>query len=311
MMTTIFRCGLICTLLTGITLDTWSEPSRGEADESHEVITRITTSRGEHIHITAQDFLHAWRARALAEPSLRDTPAARRATLEQLIDLYILANEAEGRVEQADHSAEALRDQLAARAYLEHDFEARLQAYNLPKRYVQDSKRQNIGMFRHPELRRGVHLLFKPRGTSLSPMTATQAQALKPYVARAVDEMRREPVRSAESLKSRVERYQAWLSDEYEVIFENLGRFALKGRFHEGFTEACFKITTAQTLSSPIETPFGYHFVWIEEIIPPLDTPDEEIDRVVRQKLLPSVRTHEWRQLMYELQRRSERSARE
>ena len=76
-------------------------------------------------------------------------------------------------------------------------------------------------------------------------------------------------------------------------------------------TEAEGGEEAAQTLSSPIETPFGYHFVWIEEVIPPLDTPDEEIDRVVRQKLLPSVRTHEWRQLMYELQRRSERSGRE
>jgi hypothetical protein len=156
-------------------------------------------------------------------------------------------------------------------------------------------------IFRHPELRRAVHLLIKPVTSSNTEMTKTQAEVLRPIVKRVESDLKQRPIASADELKSRVEHYQAWVPKNYEVIFENLGRFALEGRFHRGFSEACFHVTAPRTLTESIETPFGFHFVWIQEIIASLDTPDEDIEAEVKKRLLPAIRKHEWKIFTYEI----------
>lgn len=288
------------------------EPKHHSLDDTAQVkasagvtLAHLVTPSQRVIKITAVDFAEAWRARQLTEPELIDTPSERRATLGSLIELTLLSERAQELGYPERPLVRYLRDQAAVRSFLAEDFEERLQAHNLPQHYVEASVQQNIGIFRHPELRRGAHLLLKPREIS-KPMTAEQSATLKPLADRVNTDLRGDPITSSDELKQRVARYQSWVPAEYEVIFERLGRFALRGRFDPEFTADCFKITTPKTLTSPIRSPFGYHLVWIEEVIPPLHTSDAEIEQTVRAKILPAVRAHEWGQLMYDLSKRVE-----
>ena len=63
---------------------------------------------------------------------------------------------------------------------------------------------------------------------------------LQSVVSRIQDDLQHDPVTLAGELQKRVKRYQAWLADGYEVIFENLGRFSSTGPFIMSFNEACF-----------------------------------------------------------------------
>ena len=274
---------------------------RQEGHDPDEILATISSLEGREITVTSAEFQSAWETQRGLTPTLKDTPTQRRATLERLIELKVLSRRAQSlELDQAPRVLDA-QDQAAVRRLIIDGFEHDVQSDRLPRHYIEDAKRKNLGLFRHPELRRAVHLLLKPITESREQMSLQQANLLKPIVERIHLDLQRRAVTSAEELKSRVDDYQAWVPQGYEVIFENLGRFALEGRFHRGFSRACFDIKTPKTLTSPIETPFGFHWVWIQEVIAPLDTSDEEIEAEVKKRLLPAVRKHEWKIFMYEL----------
>jgi hypothetical protein len=222
-------------------------------------------------------------------------------TLTDLIELNLLSEEAR-RLGYDQHPA-AL-DERARRAvehFVINDFHETHRLETLPPQFIEQSTQKNIGLFKHPELRRGTHLLIKPMGSEKTPMTEEQEETLKPVIDRARADLIAAPIHSSAELEERLKRYQPWLPEGYEVIFEDLGRFSRHGPFIPSFNEACFAIDEAQRLVGPTLTPFGFHFIWIEEVIPPLVTSDEEIEEIVRRRLLPEVRGFEWRKLLTRL----------
>ena len=269
--------------------------------QSGHLLATVITPQGQKLTVSDAEFEVAWRAQLLNDSKLQDTQAQRRITLDALIELKLLSVRAKELAYDQSSQALYVRAQAAVRHLLRDDFERQFQQDNLPQRYIDNAKRKNMGIFRHPELRRAVHLLIKPVTSSSIEMTKTQAEVLRPIVKRVESDLKQRLITNAEELKSRVDHYQAWVPKDYEVIFENLGRFALEGRFHSGFSEACFQVKTPRTLTEPIETPFGFHFVWIQEVIAPLDTPDADIEAEVKKRLLPAVRKHEWKIFTYEI----------
>ena len=262
------------------------------------IVAEVINQYGEIIHISERELLVAHHL-APQTQSLEQS-------LEQLIQLSLLQSEAERQGLSQHPQALDERDRVAVKHFISEDFEQKYSLDNLPQQYVEQSKRQNMGRFRHPELRQGVHILVKPTSEDRSLMDEKQAQALQSVVNRIRDDLYREPLTQANELQKRVQRYQAWLADGYEVIFENLGRFSATGPFIMSFSEACFKVEEAPKLIGPIKTPFGFHFTLIEAIIPPLDTPEDKIDEEVRRRILPEVRGYEWRKLITSLFQASE-----
>ena len=277
-----------------------TNPTNQDHHSSH-ILATVIMPQGQRLTVSDAEFEVAWRAQLLNDSTLQDTHAQRRITLDALIELKLLSVRAKELAYDRSSQALYVRAQAAVRHLLIDDFERKFQQDNLPQRYIDNAKRKNMGIFRHPELRRAVHLLIKPVTSSISEMTKTQAEVLRPIVKRVESDLKQRPITSADELKSRVDHYQAWIPKDYEVIFENLGRFALEGRFHRGFSEECFHVKTPRTLTEPIETPFGFHFVWIQEIIAPLDTSDEDIEAEVKKRLLPAIRKHEWKIFTYEI----------
>ncbi len=282
------------------TLETYAQKQSTQTKPSDIVLVEILNQYGEKVEITEKELQ---RAHELA-PQTQSIEN----TLEQVIQLSLLQAEAERQGLGQHPKALDERDRVAVKHFISVGFEQKYRLDNLPQQYVEQSKQRNIGHFRHPELRQGVHILVKPTSEDRSLMNEQQAQALQAVVKRIKDDLNNDPVVLASELHKRMSRYQAWMDQGYEVIFENLGRFSATGPFIMSFNEACFKVHEAPKLIGPIQTPFGFHFTLIEAIIPPLDTPDAKIEEEVRKRILPEVRAYEWRKLITTLFQASEES---
>lgn len=254
------------------------------------ILAEVTDAYGERQVITFADL------KAAIELAPKDQSA--RETLDQLIELNQLSQEAKRQQLHLHPLAIDTRDRVAIKRMISDRFETTYRLDKLPQKYIQQSIQQNLGRFKHPELRQGAHILIKPVNSERQPMTKSQEVDLTPLIERIKSDLAHDPIEGTEQLQSRVQRYRPWVQSGYEVIFENLGRFSRRGPFIMSFNEACFAVDEAPQLIGPIITPFGFHFTWIDSIIPPLDTPDEEIEREVRRRILPEVRGYEWRKLI-------------
>ena len=264
---------------------------------SDEIIATVTTANGTRLAIMASDLKTAIGAapkgRAVEE------------ILTLLIEFTILNAEAQ---EKGYDEHPRARDELmraATRHFITDDFEVTHRVETLPKNYVDQATQKNMTLFRHPELRRADHLLIKPKGTENAPITEEQAKALRGYAARAKDDFKRAQISDARSLKAQLDSVNSWLPEGYEAIFESLGRFSRRGPYVDSFSEPCFAVNEPSKLIGPVRTPFGFHFIWVAEVIPALDTADVEIDQAVRARILPEVRGYEWQKLLTTLLQRA------
>lgn len=224
--------------------------------------------------------------------------ASLRSVLDQLIELSILSEEAQRKGFDTHPRAHDELIRAATRHFITDDFEQSYTVDTLPLRFVEKATQQNIGLFRHPELRRANHLLLKPISLEKTEINKEQTELLRPFAERAAEELKRDPPGDSLALKAKLAIFQSWLPEGYEVIYEELGRFSRQGPYVKSFTEPCFEIQELPQLIGPILTPFGFHFIWVAEIIPSMDTPDAEIDRAVRERILPEVRAYEWGKLL-------------
>ena len=99
----------------------------------------------------------------------------------------------------------------ATRHLITDDFEHKHRIDALPMRFVNEAKQKNIGLFRHPELRRANHLLLKPNGSEEGSMTVYQAQELQPIVKRAAETLKSLKVSDAATLEAQRKLFESWL----------------------------------------------------------------------------------------------------
>jgi len=222
------------------------------------------------------------------------------ALLDELVDVELLALKARAEGLSARPDAAHARDRAAAWRYLKESFEPPLSAARLPARYVEQATRQNLRLFRHPELREASHVLL----TALSPpsadgrparprVTPADVALLTPLAARVAEDLRARPVASDEELLARRDLYAAWLPSGYEVRVERLGRFSREGPYVRPFADACFALREPGALTPPFATEFGVHVARVSAVVPALHTPDEALEREVRARLVDEVRALE------------------
>ena len=87
----------------------------------------------------------------------------------------------------------------------------------------------------------------------------------------------------------------------YIAHFEFLQRFARRGTYVDAFSKACFAVKQAHTLTDVIQTEFGFHVAWVEEVIAAKETSDADIIRQVKQRIVPEVRLLELQKLIQSL----------
>ena len=274
--------------------------SENRQESASVIVATITTAQGQKLAIN-QDLLLA--AHQLVPPSQSLTK-----TLEQVIDLFVLAEQA--KIQNLDQHPQALdeKNRAALRHFISDEFEQTYRLDTLPQQYINQATRQNIGLFVHPELRQGSHILLKPLHSQEKPMSDEEQEELLPYVKKVQRDLDKRPIHNTEELQKRVLEYRPWMPTGYEIIFENLGRFSAQGPFVSSFNKACFAQQEVPALVGPILTQFGFHFTWLEEIIPPLNTPPQEIEKQVKQRILPEVRSYEWRMLIGRLIKQAEQN---
>ena len=124
-------------------------------------------------------------------------------------------------------------------------------------------------------------------------MTPADVALLTPIAARVAEDLRARPVASDEELLARRDAYASWLPRGYEVRVERLGRFSLEGPYVRPFAEACFALHAAGALTPPFATEFGVHVARVSAVIPAKHTPDDELEREVRARLVDEVRALE------------------
>jgi hypothetical protein len=224
-------------------------------------------------------------------------------TLDELIETEILKIEAEDQHLQAHPQVRLAQKQVLVQTIINREIKTKIKPDRIADHYVNQATQSNLGLFRHPALRRASHVIVKPKRDTKDPITQVDQAILLPLIQRIQDDLNTHPPHDVLAFQKRALLYQEWMPKEYEARFEVLKRFSSKGPYVPSFTEACFKITQPHTLTPIIETQYGYHIAWVTEVIKPKDTPDQDIEKEVRRRLLPEIQGFEFKRLFGRLQK--------
>ncbi len=248
-----------------------------------------------------------------------------KAELDALIEIHLLAHQAKALNIDQEPALIDLSKKLSIEHYLKHDFEKTFSIDRLPQKYIDQSYEQNQMLFNHDELRGAVHVVFLPYQQKFTDLSKEE-KALVYQDAKSFYDLLEQQVQplsferfvqlgeectQKHLLKIRESNEQnAHLTNQpmplilqrptikVEARYEVLGRFSKKGPFVEEFLTVVFQMKTAGRYSEIFETSFGYHVVFLKEVIPPLSTPPEIVDAQIRKKILPEVQQFELNQIL-------------
>jgi len=203
-----------------------------------------------------------------------------REALGDLIAFELLAAEASRRGYNKDPEVAETRAREMVRRFLQVAFEPTAQPENIPEADIRREYERNKRFFNRPELRTVVTVLFPAKRGVASKEQVLQAQNAAKELA---DRWRAEQPKDAEAAKAVVDTY-----------FGHLGGIRVD-RFntYEGaeaeptWLKAALKLRTPHEVSDPVRTRYGWHVIWLEEIHPAKNTPEEEALRTIRREFHP------------------------
>jgi len=216
--------------------------------------------------------------------------------LQDLIDFELLA--AEARVRGFDNGQEVkhARAQAMVTRYLIEDFEALWRPEKLPLGEVKEAYQRVERHFVHPELRDANHILVSEnQKRPEDPILDARAKALAHKIHAAIES---DLPADGGAFLARAAPFLADASAAgLQVNPQSLKRFAFRGRYAPAFTSPVFGVAQAPTLMAPFPTRFGYHVVWLNEIIPARNDGFEAAEKEVRTRFAPIMRKREIRLL--------------
>ena len=222
--------------------------------------------------------------------------------LNELIETEILKIEALQQGLAAHPQVRLAQKRLLVQKMIRHELQSKIRPETIDAHYVEQATRSNLGLFRHPQLRRASHVIVKPKGDSKDPINEQDKTILIPLIQRIQKDLKTHPPEDVVAFQRRAIGYQEWMPEGYEARFEVLKRFSRKGPYVPSFTEACFKIEKPNQITPIVETQYGYHLAWVTEVLDAKDTPDEEIEKEVRRRLVPEIQGFEFKRLFTRLQ---------
>jgi hypothetical protein len=226
--------------------------------------------------------------------------------LNQLIDFEILALQAQKKGLDRSDELKVHSKSLMVQKYLKNNFEPQWNEKDVPQKYVELAKKQNLHFFKHPPLRKGSHILLMPeRGlTDRAPLTLQDHAILSDLIQKVVSDLHVNPPQSQHEFQQKQAHYQTWMPTGYRAHFELLNTFAQEGTYVKAFSDACFQVTQAQSMTDAIETQFGFHVAWIEEVVAAKHSSDKVIEQKIRARIVPEVRQLELQKLLQRLESR-------
>lgn len=199
-----------------------------------------------------------------------------RASLERLEAEALLAGEAERRGYAEVEAVDRAGRQALVQALLEADIESEnpTQA-EIAAAYANSSER-----FHTPERRVATHVLaVLPK----QPTPETEA-AEREFAADAITQLKAaaDPNTVLETLKH--------ASAPFPIQVEVLPAAPREGAFVPEFTQALFSLAEPGIVPTPVRTQFGWHAIWLREILPEIRVPEAEARALLAQEIAVSKR---------------------
>lgn len=290
--------------------------SIGFAQDSNQILATLNTQ--PKIIIRSDDLIRFIQLKNRSNPS--KIPIDLKAELHALIEIHLLAHQAKSlKIDQLPEIIDLLK-KLSITHYLKHDFETEFSLDRLPQKYIDQSYEQNQVLFNHDEMRSAVHLVFLPYQQKYEDLSKEEKSLIYQEAKLFYDSLKNEnqPLSFERFVQLGEANTQAYLLKireasaqeisknlqspkqnlKIEARYESLGTFSKQGPFVAEFIEAVFQMKKAGQYSEIFETSFGYHIVFLKEIIPPLSTPLDVAQAQIRKKILPEVRQFELNQLL-------------
>lgn len=217
------------------------------------------------------------------EAQLRAAGGTPRAALEALIDAEAAASEAARRGLASDPEViEAERRELARR-YLQLGFEREVTPANVTEDELRHAYEKNRWKLVHGEVRRTYHILAQV-GTAEGPEKRAIARARAEEVAR-----RARKVTSAAEFQA----LGPALSDQALTLRVEPFGTERSGQAVKEFADAAFALGRPGDVSGVVETQFGYHVIYLDEIVAPENITYEQALPRLREGLWPAVQRRE------------------
>jgi hypothetical protein len=208
-------------------------------------------------------------ASQVAERMVQDG-STREAALQALVDEELLVQEARERRIDREAEIERATERVMVRAML-RDFEASLTPELVPVEEVRADFEEHEESYQVLERRRSWQVLVKDP----TPAGRAEAESILKSLRRA-----KEP----RAVFDRFARGENTPTD-VEVVAEELPPITRKARVEQAFKDALFAANATGPLREPVETSYGWHVVYLEEIIPGKTRTLEDVEDEIRQRL--------------------------
>ena len=205
----------------------------------------------------------------VAERMTRDG-SSREAALQALIDEELLVQEARARRIDQEAEIERATERVMVRAML-RDFEAARTPELVPAEEVRADFEEHRDKYQVLERRRSWQILVKDS----TPSGRGEADSIL------------KTLRLADDPRTVFERFARGedTSTALEIIAEELPPITRKAGFEPAFKDALFSARNPGLLPEPIETSYGWHLVYLEEIIPGETRTLDDVEDEIRERL--------------------------
>lgn len=155
--------------------------------------------------------------------------------------------------------------------YLSFPYKAQQKNVTISDEQVRAQYEKDKAAYQIPEKRHARHILFKTEENSSAEKQRTQLKKAEEILARA---------RAGEDFSTLAKTYS---EDQAKATGGDLGTFA-RGRMIKEFDDAVFSMQP-NAISDIVKTQFGYHIIKLEEIMPAVTQPLEEVRAAIVTKL--------------------------
>lgn len=202
-----------------------------------------------------------------------------RRALQRLQDQTLLAQEAHRLGYEDDAQVQATLERARVQVLLATEVEAVEATDEDIAKFYEHRKEQYV----HGELRRTLHVLANlPKDANAEADAAARAfaETVVPRFRSAAT-----PEEVLQWAKEQKPRPGADGRPPFRIVGEALPAVPVKGQFVQEFADAVFALEGVGAVAGPVKTEFGWHAIYLAEILPPQDRPLAEVRDELRKEL--------------------------